>query len=219
MYCIVIGGGKIGTSLASTLAGDGNDIVIVEKNPDVANMLRADTSFLVLTNDGTEVSSLEAAGAEKADVLIAVTGDDNANLVAAQIAEYQFSIPNIVLGVNNQRNVEIFRELGMKKVVDRTSDAVNRILDSMHDLRASAIVANGSARVMEFEVENGSYADGSNIEKLYLPGDAVVGAVIRNDKIYDNERNFILKTGDAVIIIASVEDLKRIGKVFAKEGD
>jgi len=217
MYCIIIGGGRLGTSLASNLAGDGNDVVIIEKNQEISNILKADTSFFVISADGTEISSLESAGANKADALIAVTGDDNANLVAAQIAEYHFAVPNIVLGVNNSRNMKIFSELGIKKVVDRTSDAVQKLLDAMNDIEASAVVGHGYARVMEFTVEKGSYADGTAIEKLYLPEEATIGAVVRNEKILEADRTLVLKPGDGVIAISSSEEARRIAKIFLKE--
>jgi len=217
MYCIIVGGGRLGTSLSSKLVANGNDVVIIEKNQEVANILRADTSLFVISGDGTEVASLESAGANKADVLIAVSGDDNANLVAAQIAEHQFAIPNIVLGANNPRNVRIFHELGVKKVADRTSDAVQKLLDAMNDVRASAVVGEGVARVMEFQVEDGSYADGSTIDKLYLPEESTVGAVIRNSNLLDADKKLTLRSGDSVVIITAPEETKRISRIFSKE--
>lgn len=219
MYCIIIGGGRVGTSLASYLASEGHDVVIVEKNPDIANALRADTTFFVVTGDGTETGNLESAGASKADVLFAVTGDDNTNLVAVHIGEHQFSIPNIVLGVNNPRNVKVFRELGVKKVVDRTSDAVQKMIDSMNDLRASAVVDEGRARVLEYEVEKESYADGTVIGKLYLPENATVGAILRGGKILDTDMSTVLKAGDTVVVISALDEAGRIWKIFSKEQD
>lgn len=219
MYCIIVGGGRLGTSLASMLVSEGYDVVIIERNQETANILRADTSLFVLSGDGTELSTLDSAGANRADVLIAVTGDDNANLVAAQISEYHFAIPNIILGANNPRNVKIFKELGIKKVIDRTSDAVQKLLDAMNDVRASAIVGDGAARVMEFEVENDSYAAGTTIGKLYLPEESSIGAVIRNETILEPARSTVLRPGDSVVVITVLEEAKRIGKIFSKESD
>lgn len=219
MYCVIIGGGRVGTSLASYLAGQGHDVVIVEKNPETANVLRADTTFFVVTGDGTEASALESAGASKADVLFAVTGDDNTNLVAVHVGEHQFSIPNIVLGANNPRNVRVFRDLGVKKVVDRTSDAVQKIIDAMNDLRSSAVVDEGRARVLEYEVEKDSYADGTVIGKLYLPENATVGAILRGGRILDTDMTTVLKAGDTVVVISALEEASRIWKIFSKEQD
>lgn len=217
MYCIIIGGGRVGTSLASYLAAEGNDVVIVEKNQEIANLLKANTNFFVVQGDGTEAGVLETAGASKADVLFAVTGDDNINLFATQTGEHQFTIPNIVLGVNNPRNVKVFKELGVKKVIDRTSDAVQKIIDAMNDVRASAVVGDGSARVMEFEVEKESYADGTAIGKLYLPENATIGAILRGGKILDTDMNTVLKTGDTVVVITALEEAGRIWKIFSRE--
>ncbi len=217
MYCIIVGGGRLGTGLAYDLAAKGNDVVIVEKNPESANLLRANTSFFVVTGDGTEISTLESAGANKADALFTVTGDDNANLVAAQLGDYHFAIPNIVLGANNHSNVKIFKELGIRKVVDWTEDAVQKLLDAMNDMRSSAIIGDGVARVLEFEVEKESYADGTPIEKLYLPEESSLCAVIRNGKIIEAERNVVLRPGDAVVVFTAPEEVKRICKIFSKE--
>lgn len=217
MYCIIVGGGRVGTTLASHLSGEGNDVVIVERNHEMANTLRSDTTFFVVVGDGTEAGVLESAGADKADVLFAVTGDDNVNLVSAQIGEQQFAIPNVVLGVNSPRNVRVFRDLGMKKVVDRTSDAVQKLIDSMNDIRASAVVGDGACRVMEFEVERDSYADGTTIGKLYMPENATVGALLRGGEILDTDMNTVLRAGDTVIVITSLEEAERIWKIFSKE--
>ncbi|MDH4123117.1 MAG: TrkA family potassium uptake protein [Thermoplasmata archaeon] len=217
MYCIIVGGGRVGTNLASYLADEGNDVVIIEKSFEISNALKANTAFFVISGDGTETVTLESAGAAKADVLFAVTGDDNTNLVASQVGEYQFAIPNIVLGVNNPRNVKVFRELGIKKVVDRTSDAVQKMIDSMNDIRASAVVGDGFCRVMEFEVEKDSYADGTNIGKLYLPENSTVGALLRGGKILDTDMNTVLRAGDTVVVITALEEAGRIWKIFSKE--
>jgi len=217
MYCIIVGGGRVGTSLASNLAAEGNDVVIVEKNPEIANQLKANTTFFVVVGDGTEAAVLDAAGASKADVLFAVTGDDNINLFATQVGENQFTIPNIILGVNNPRNVKVFRDLGVKKVVDRTSDAVQKIIDSMNDVRASAVVGDGYARVMEFEVEKESYADGTAIRKLYLPENATIGAILHGGKILDTDMNTVLKAGDTVVVITALEEAGRIWKIFSRD--
>lgn len=217
MYCIIVGGGRVGTSLASHLAADGHDVVIVERNQEIANVLKADTTFFVVSGDGTDAQNLEDAGASKADVLFAVTGDDNTNLVAVQVGDHQFNIPNIVLGVNNPRNVKVFKELGVKKVIDRTSDAVEKMIDSMNDLRSSAIVDQGRARVLEYMVEKDSYADGTVIGKLYLPENATVGAILRGGRILDTDMTTQVKAGDTVVIISSLEEAGRIWKIFSKE--
>lgn len=217
MYCIIVGGGRVGTNLASHLANEGHDVVILEKNHEIANSLKANTNFFVITGDGTEASTLESAGAAKADVLFAVTGDDNTNLVSAQVGSHQFAIPNIILGVNNPRNVTVFRELGMKKVVDRTSDAVQKMIDAMNDVQASAVVGEGHARVIEFLVEKDSYADGTNIGRLYLPENATVGAILRGGKILDTDMSTVIRAGDTVVVITALEEAGRIWKIFSRE--
>lgn len=194
-------------------------MVIIEKKPKVASILKSSTAFSVVEGDGTESGSLESAGARKADVLFAVTGEDHANLVAAQIGDRQFSIPNIVLEVNNPRNVKVFRELGAKKVVDRTSDAVQKMIDAMHDLKSSAVVDGGRTRVLEFEVEKDSYADGTAIGKLYLTENAIVGAVLRGGRILEAGMSTMLKAEDRVIVISAPREAGRIWKVFSQKKD
>ncbi|MGH7902651.1 MAG: potassium channel family protein [Candidatus Dormibacteraceae bacterium] len=128
MYVIVIGGGKVGYYLSRDLVERGEEVTLVEKDAERAEWLGGQLgSSIVMRGDGDEMSFLRTTGMERADVVLAVTGDDEDNLIALQMAKKHFNVPRTVARVNNPANVRIFKELG----VDEALSATEVLLASM----------------------------------------------------------------------------------------
>src|SRR5881409_1449210 len=125
MYIIVVGGGKVGYYLTKTLVNEGYEVLLIDKNPKKAAIYAERFGSVVLEGDGAESTTLEAAGISRADVVIAVTGDDEDNLVICQTAKKRFDVPRTIARVNNPKNEEIFKKLG----IDVTVSATNLILN------------------------------------------------------------------------------------------
>ena len=117
MYIIVVGGGKVGYYLAKTLVNEGYELLLIEKNPRKVATYRERFGEVVIEGDGAEMTTLEEAGVNRADVVIAVTGDDEDNLVICQTAKKLFNVPRTIARVNNPKNEEIFRRLGIDVTV------------------------------------------------------------------------------------------------------
>ena len=120
MYVIVIGGGKVGYFLARDLLDRGEEVTLVEKEGARAEWLESQLGSIVMRGDGDEMAFLRTTGIERADAVLAVTGDDEDNLVALQLAKQQFNVPRTVARVNNPANVGIFKELGVDEAVSAT---------------------------------------------------------------------------------------------------
>ncbi|HEX6547246.1 MAG TPA: TrkA family potassium uptake protein [Candidatus Dormibacteraeota bacterium] len=120
MYAIVIGGGKVGYYLARDLLDHGEEVTLVEKDSARADWLEGQLGSIVMRGDGDEMAFLSTTGIERADVVLAVTGDDEDNLVALQLAKQSFNVPRTVARVNNPANVEIFKALGVDEAVSAT---------------------------------------------------------------------------------------------------
>jgi trk system potassium uptake protein TrkA len=120
MYAIVIGGGKVGYYLARDLLERGDEVLVLEKDSARAEWLSSQLGSVVLTGDGDEMSFLSTTGMDRADVVLAVTGDDEDNLVALQLAKQQFNVPRTIARVNNPANVGIFKELGVDEAISAT---------------------------------------------------------------------------------------------------
>jgi trk system potassium uptake protein TrkA len=125
MYVIVVGGGKVGYYLAKHLLERGYEVTLIEKDARRAETLTSQLGEVVMVGDGDEMAFLATTGMERADVVVAVTGDDEDNLVACQLAKRKFNVPKTVARVNNPANVHIFKTLG----VDRALSATEVLLD------------------------------------------------------------------------------------------
>ena len=120
-YIIVIGAGKVGFYLTRHLLQSGYEVALIEKDPTRASLVAAQLGTgSCLVGDGDEMAFLATSGIERADVVAAVTGDDEDNLVACQLAKRQFHVPKTVARVNNPRNVQLFHQLGVDVAVSAT---------------------------------------------------------------------------------------------------
>jgi trk system potassium uptake protein TrkA len=120
MYAIVIGGGKVGYYLARDLLERGEEVLVLEKDGARAEWLSSQLGSVVLTGDGDEMSFLSTTGMDRADVVLAVTGDDEDNLVALQLAKKRFNVKRTIARVNNPANVRIFKILGVDEAISAT---------------------------------------------------------------------------------------------------
>ncbi len=120
MYVIVIGGGKVGFYLSRDLLQRGDEVTLVEKDEDRSEWLESQLGSIVMRGDGDEMGFLSTTGIERADAVLAVTGDDEDNLVALQLAKKHFNVPLTIARVNNPANVEIFKTLGVDEAVSAT---------------------------------------------------------------------------------------------------
>jgi len=120
MYVIVIGGGKVGYYLSKHLLDRGYEVTLIEKDPRRAEVLNSALGEIVMVGDGDEMAFLSTTGMERADVVVAVTGDDEDNLVACQLAKRKFNVPKTVARVNNPANVSIFKMLGIDEAISAT---------------------------------------------------------------------------------------------------
>jgi len=120
MYAIVIGGGRVGYYLARDLLERGEEVTLIEKDSSRAEWLAGQLGSIVMRGDGDEMAFLSTTGMERSDVVLAVTGDDEDNLVALQLAKKRFKVPLTIARVNNPANVEIFKKLGVDEAISAT---------------------------------------------------------------------------------------------------
>jgi trk system potassium uptake protein TrkA len=120
VYAIIIGGGKVGYFLSRDLLDRGDEVTLVEKDQTRADWLEGQLGSIVMRGDGDEMAFLSTTGIERADAVLAVTGDDEDNLVALQLAKKHFNVPLTIARVNNPANVEIFKALGIDEAISAT---------------------------------------------------------------------------------------------------
>lgn len=140
MYAIVIGGGRVGYYLSRDLLERGDEVTLVEKDSARAEWLESQLGSIVMRGDGDEMAFLSETGVERADAVVAATGDDEDNLVALQLAKQRFNVPLTIARVNNPANVEIFKKLG----VDMAISATEILLSALEPQESAPTAARGS---------------------------------------------------------------------------
>src|SRR5204862_2642033 len=205
MYIMVVGGGKVGYYLTKTLVNEGYEVLLIEKNPKKTAIYAERFGSVIVEGDGAESSRLEGAGIGRADVVIAVTGDDEDNLVICQTAKKRFNVPRTIARVNNPKNEEIFKKLG----IDVTVSATNIILSIIEqEIPERGLVhlftlKHAQLAIVEATVEDSSPVEGKQLAEIDFPPNVVISAVLRDGTLMIPKGDTMLQAGDEVIALSN----------------
>lgn len=204
MYIIIIGGGTIGYYLCEALLSEGHEVLVLDKDAAKCERFGDDMGSVCMRGDGCEAATLAQAGAARADVLIATTAEDEDNLVACQVAKYEFGVARTIARVNNPKNEKIFKKLG----VDRTISVTNLILDHIegelptHPLVHLLTMMEEGTEIVEVRVRETSKSVGKAVKELPLPSDSILVLLVRNgQKPQIINENTVLKANDRIIAL------------------
>jgi trk system potassium uptake protein TrkA len=219
MYIMIIGGGKVGYYLAKTLGPDKHKIVLIEEDMDMCLKVVNELSELgikVIHGDGTDIEYLRDAEIEKADIFIAVTGGDENNLVACQLAKQYFAVPRTIARVNNPKNINVFKQLGVDSVVSSTAliaDIIELEVDyaCINNLLSLNV---GNIRIKELDVMQHSLAANKKISDLKMPEGAIIISIIRGQNVIVPDGQTVMKPDDHVIALANSDRFERLSAVF-----
>jgi len=217
MFVLIVGGGKVGLNTARQLIQLGHEIVVVEQRSmryeAVAKVIGDE---YVVFGDGTEIWVLEKAGLGRADMVVAVTGDDEDNIVIAQIAELKFGVPKVVARVNNPFNQATFDLLGIENTVSATTGMLNLI---MHELPTHKFVHLLSLRrekleLVELEVGDNSPFANTLVQDIDLPEGVLLVAILRSGDALVARGHTEILPGDYVICLLPRGQEEELIKVF-----
>ncbi|WP_435334018.1 cation:proton antiporter domain-containing protein [Haloarchaeobius sp. TZWWS8] len=209
MRVLVIGGGKVGRQLAARLEDRGENVVIVEKNPQIVEIAR-ESGFAARMGDGTDTDVLRAAGADNAKILVAATGDDDANLLVAQLANSKFDIDTIIARANNPDNVEAFEDLGVRTISSAMATAWAIDNEIERPALANWMTHIGeSGDVQEIEVTSRELV-GRTVREIgpELPEGCLIALVSRNGDTQVPSADFTVQDGDRITIIGRHEGVR-----------
>lgn len=204
MYIVVVGAGKVGYYLTKALLSDEEEVLVIEKDGTKAEAIVNQLGAAAIHGDGAEVTTLQQAGVERADVVVAVTGHDEDNLVISQVAKYRFKVPRTIARVNNPRNRAIFDKLG----IDATVSATERLLSVLqqeippHPIVHLLSLQEGGVEVVELSLTEGAPLVGRAIADIDLPDHAVLAAIVRGESASVPLPNTVLQPGDKLVIVA-----------------
>src|SRR3954470_22297976 len=212
MYAIVAGGGKVGYYLAKELVEQGHEVLIIEKDARRCRLIEEDLGNVVMEGDAAEASVLAESGSERADVIVAVTGDDEDNLVIRQVAKKRFNAPRAVARINNPKNEQIFRMLGIDATVSST-DVILGVLEQ--ELPPHAVVPllrlrHADLEVLEIVLDERAAAVGRTIGQLGLPADCTIAVVIRGGLPIFPTAETRLAAGDELIALTTSPNESRL---------
>jgi trk system potassium uptake protein TrkA len=216
VYIVINGGGKVASYLARTLLDSGNGVALIEKRADVVEKLSQELpdGALVIRGDGCDASYQEDAGVARA---VSVTGDDDDNLVACQLAKVAFGIPRAVSRVNNPKNERIFNALGIEAISSTT--IISRMIEeeaTVGDIRTLTTLRKGNMAIVEIELPTDRCAVCNQpVSSLKLPRNCVLVAVVReNDEVETVHGGTLLGPGDTVIAFTSVDSERALKRVL-----
>lgn len=208
MYIIIVGGGHVGYHLSKALLNEGHEILVIETDIKQVRYIEEELGSICIQGDGCEVSILEEAGTERANLLIAVTGKDEDNLVACQIAKHKFNVPRTISRLSNPKNDTLFKKLG----IDTTVSSVNLILEHIeeeiptHPLTHLLSLRNGDLELIEVKVPVTSSIIGKGIDEVSLPGESMISLVIRKEQeVRTPAADVTIEAEDRLVVVTKPE--------------
>src|SRR3954449_4366057 len=204
VYILVCGGGKVGANLARILLRSGHEVTLIEQRADRFASLEEEFEHIVQRGDATELFILERAGIKRPpDLVLAVTGDDEDNLVICQLAKEKYGVPKVIARVNDPRNQAHFDLLGISPTVCATSSILGLVEHEVpeHDLIHLLELRKENLEIVEVQIDKSSPSAGKTVEKLRLPEGSRLISVMRDGKAEIAVGSTELRPGDQVLAI------------------
>jgi trk system potassium uptake protein TrkA len=218
MYVIVVGAGKVGLNLARELIEKGNELTIVENSARRYATVEEELEHRAQYGDGSELWVLERAGIERADMVIAVTGDDEDNILICQVAREKYGVERVIARCNNPRNLQHFELLGVKPAVSAT-DLILRLIE--HEVPRYGLLhlldlPQERLEIIEIEVAQGSPADGTAVRDLGIPEGSLVISILRDGTGFVPLADSVVRADDEVLLVLDTGLEDQVTSRFAR---
>jgi trk system potassium uptake protein TrkA len=218
MLVIIVGGGKVGAHLVAVLLQAGHQVKLIENRPDVVARIQTElTGALLITGDGSSPDVLEKAGIEQAQVLAAVTGEDETNLVITSLARFEFNVPRVIARVNNPKNAWLFtKEMGVDVGLNQADILTTLIIEEMSlgDMMVLLKLRRGEYSLVEEKLPPGSRLLQSPLKELPIPEACVIAAVIRQGEVFAPRGNMMFEVDDEILAVVSNDSLPALKQLF-----
>ena len=208
MYIVIVGGGRLGYYLTKALLNEGHEVLLLEKNATVCDTITEELGSICYRCDGCETSILSEVGTGRADMFMAVTGDDEDNLISCQVAKHKFNVPSTIARFRNPDNELLFKKLGIDVAVSATQIILETIEREIvtHPLTHLMTLRDKGLEVVDIKISNESTAVGKSINELSLPKESKLALIIpREDKPHIPSAHTVLHAGDRIIALTDPE--------------
>ncbi len=220
MFVIIVGGGKTGSQLATQLINGGHKVILIEDRPAVLERLREELpAEVVIDGDGSSPGVLESAGIEQAQVLAAVTGEDEDNLVITTLGRFEFGVPRIIARVNNPKNVWLFTpEMGVDVALCQSDILAKLIAEEMSigDMMTLMKLRKGEYSIVEEKVDPRAVVVGKMLRDITLPPQCVFAAVIRKGQLIVPNGNTELAPVDEIIALVHASQVGKLAELLGR---
>jgi trk system potassium uptake protein len=214
MFVIIVGGGNTGSYLAKLLLDGGHTVKVVEQRPLVLEKMEGEIpSESILVGDGSSPQVLEAAGVLKANVLAAVTGSDETNLVVTSLARFEFNVPRVIARLNNPKNAWLFTpEMGVDVALNQADILARLVAEEMSlgDMMTLLKLRKGEYSLIEEKVHPLSLSVNKTLRDLQIPEECVLVAIIRKNKLFIPHGDTVLHPADEVLALVHASELKQL---------
>ena len=218
MYTIIVGGGQVGSYLASLLLVEKHQIKIIENSVDKLAILKQSVpTEMVIQGSGTNPNVLEAAGIYKANVVAAVTGSDETNLVVCSLARLEFKVPRVIARVNNPKNAWLYtHEMGVDVALNQADLLAHLIAEEMSlgDMMTLLKLRKGLYSLVEEKVHPNSIANGKAVRDLSFPPRCALAAIIRKGELTIPYGNLVLQPADEILAVIHSDEIPQLAAIL-----
>jgi len=208
MYIIVIGGGRLGYNLLKALLNEGHEVLLLEKDPRICKTITDEMGSVCYRGDGCEAATLAEVGTGRADMLVAVTGDDEDNLVSCQVAKHKHNVPRTISRIRNPQNAALFKKLGVDVTVSTTDlilEAIEREVPT-HPLTHLLTIDEKNLAIVDVKISPESTSVGKTVKDLSLPKESQLALIIPDEgNAYVPTASNVLKADDQIIAVTTLE--------------
>jgi trk system potassium uptake protein len=215
-YVIIAGGGKVGHNLGKALMGKGDEVLILEKRPQRFQALHDELGEAAYFGDACEIRTMVQVGMERADLVVAVTGDDEDNLIICQVAKRWFGVPRAIGRVNNPANEDTFHKLGIEETISATR-LMHQLIEqevSIKNMVPVSLLRRGNLEVVEVTMQPDSPALDAPVRDLSLPSGSLLTAVLRDNQTQIVTGETRLRPGDTVLALTQPQALDALRKIL-----
>ena len=218
MFVIIVGGGNIGSHLAKILLEGGHTVKVIDQRPAPLEKLPKELpAEVIVAGDGSSPLTLENAGIRKANVLAAVTGSDETNLVVTSLARFEFNVPRVIARVNNPKNAWLFtQEMGVDVALNQADILARLVAEEMSlgDMMTLLKLRKGEFSLIEEKVHPLSPSANKCVRELHLPDDSTIVALIRKNQLLIPHGDTVLMPADEVLALVHASQLKQFAALL-----
>ena len=214
MYVVIMGGGRVGLTLANYLVASGNDVALIESDSGLCGNAAVELDALVICGSGTDVKTLEEASIADADDFVAATGHDEANLLSCILVK-EYNVPKIIARVSNPDHEEAFKKVGIHDVISPELTAAGYLekLINRPKIADLIVVGKGNAELLDISIEN-SRIVGKRVGDLSPTDDYIIAAIHQNGEMYIPRDDWVLEKNEKVSVLVKSRSVKKVTSIF-----